>query len=87
MDPRYCIDNGAMIAQAGLLEFLHSGAAAAGGAASGAGAGAGAVGGAGTVDAGGRVAAAPHEREDVRASTCTQRFRTDEVLVTWRERG
>ena len=70
MDHRYCIDNGAMIAQAGLLEFLHSGAA-----------------GAGAVDAGGRVTAAPHEREDVRASTCTQRFRTDEVLVTWRERG
>lgn len=25
MDDRYCIDNGAMIAYAGLLEFLHSG--------------------------------------------------------------
>lgn len=26
MDERYCIDNGAMIAYAGLLEYLHTGA-------------------------------------------------------------
>lgn len=25
MDERYCIDNGAMIAYAGILEFLHNG--------------------------------------------------------------
>jgi len=25
MDERYCIDNGAMIAYAGILEFMHSG--------------------------------------------------------------
>lgn len=25
MDDRYCIDNGAMIAYAGILEFLHVG--------------------------------------------------------------
>lgn len=28
MDERYCIDNGAMIAYAGVLEYLHSGATA-----------------------------------------------------------
>lgn len=49
MDARYCIDNGAMIAQAGLLEFQFGG---------------------GT---------------PLADSTVTQRFRTDEVFVTWRE--
>ncbi|KRX04717.1 hypothetical protein PPERSA_03108 [Pseudocohnilembus persalinus] len=48
MDERYCIDNGAMIAYAGLLEFLHVG---------------------------------PTSLEK---TTYTQRFRTDEVLVAWR---
>ena len=47
-DDRYCIDNGAMIAQAG-LEMFRSGQVT--------------------------------EWED---TFCTQRFRTDEVLVTWR---
>jgi hypothetical protein len=49
MDSRYCIDNGAMIAQAGILEFLAGGVT-------------------------------PLER-----CTVTQRFRTDEVLVRWRD--
>jgi N6-L-threonylcarbamoyladenine synthase len=49
MDARYCIDNGGMIAHAGLLEFLF-----------------------------GRTTPLP-------ASTTTQRFRTDEVHVAWRE--
>ena len=49
MDHRYCIDNGGMIAQAGLLAFQ-----------------------AGYVT--------PLEE-----CTCTQRFRTDEVDVTWRD--
>jgi N6-L-threonylcarbamoyladenine synthase len=48
-DERFCIDNGIMIAHAGLLEY-----------------GTGAV----------------TELED---STCTQRFRTDEVFVGWRD--
>jgi N6-L-threonylcarbamoyladenine synthase len=49
MDDRYCIDNGAMIAHAGLLLYKK-----------------------------GRTT--PFEE-----STFTQRFRTDEVEVTWRE--
>ena len=48
-DERYCIDNGAMIAQAGYEQFRT-----------------------------GQVT----KLED---SSCTQRFRTDEVLVTWRD--
>ena len=50
IDSRYAIDNGAMIAQAGMLEYQF-----------------------------GRVT----KLED---ATCTQRFRTDEVEVCWRER-
>ncbi|CUG93520.1 O-sialoglycoprotein endopeptidase, putative [Bodo saltans] len=49
MDDRYCIDNGCMIAYAGLLEFL---------------------GGAFT---------------PMNKATVTQRFRTDDVYVTWRD--
>lgn len=49
MDDRYCIDNGCMIAYAGLLEYLDGGST---------------------------------PMKDTRV---TQRFRTDEVLVTWRE--
>ena len=50
MDSRYCVDNGGMIAHAGLLEFLFGG------------------------------------RTGLGASTTTQRFRTDEVEVVWREK-
>lgn len=51
MDDRYCIDNGAMIAYAGLLEFKC------------------------------------RDREGMDLSECsfTQRFRTDEVEVAWRD--
>ena len=49
MDHRYCIDNGAMIAQAGLLAFGMG------------------------------------QRTPLPEATCTQRFRTDEVLVAWRD--
>ena len=49
MDHRYCVDNGGMIAHAGLLQFQFGGATAL-------------------------------ERSDT-----TQRFRTDEVVVAWRE--
>eukprot|EP01053_Blabericola_migrator_P013346 Blabericola_migrator_1__13345@NODE_941_length_5958_cov_318_391445_g653_i0_p2_GENE_NODE_941_length_5958_cov_318_391445_g653_i0NODE_941_length_5958_cov_318_391445_g653_i0_p2_ORF_typecomplete_len358_score54_76Peptidase_M22/PF00814_25/1_3e75Carbam_trans_N/PF02543_15/7_8e07BcrAD_BadFG/PF01869_20/0_47BcrAD_BadFG/PF01869_20/2_5e02_NODE_941_length_5958_cov_318_391445_g653_i047295802 len=49
MDDRYCIDNGAMIAYTGLLQYVHGG---------------------------------PTPFEE---ATITQRFRTDEVLVTWRD--
>ena len=48
MDSRYCIDNGAMIAHAGILEYETTG---------------------------------PTAFSD---TTCTQRFRTDEVFVGWR---
>ncbi|KAN0100725.1 Glycoprotease family domain containing protein [Tylopilus felleus] len=47
-DERYCIDNGIMIAQAGLLSYRMG------------------------------------ECTPLSESTCTQRFRTDEVLVSWR---
>ena len=49
MDERYCIDNGAMIAYAGVLEYFSSGAT---------------------------------KFED---TYITQRFRTDEVLIKWRQ--
>lgn len=48
MDSRYCIDNGAMIAQAGLVAFQCG------------------------------------LQTAMKDATCTQRFRTDEVDVTWR---
>ncbi len=51
MDSRFCIDNGAMIAWAGLLSFTTS----------------------------------LKEGIPLEKSTVTQRFRTDQVLVTWRE--
>ena len=54
MDERYCIDNGAMIAYAGVLEYLH------------------------TYKADGKGMS-------LKDCTFTQRFRTDEVLVTWRD--
>ncbi|TMW63416.1 hypothetical protein Poli38472_002357 [Pythium oligandrum] len=49
MDHRYCIDNGAMIAQAGVLQYQYS------------------------------------DITPLHEATCTQRFRTDEVHVIWRE--
>ena len=59
MDDRYCIDNGAMIAYAGILEYLHTFKGSK----------------SGTLKDG-----MPLEEQ-----TFTQRFRTDEVLVTWRD--
>lgn len=47
-DERFCIDNGIMIAHAGLLAYTHG------------------------------------QRTRLEESQCTQRFRTDEVLVNWR---
>ena len=49
MDYRYCIDNGAMIAQAGLLAFQNG------------------------------------VETPLKESWCTQRFRTDEVKIIWRD--
>ena len=49
MDNRYCIDNGAMIAQAGGCAFLQG------------------------------------ATTSIAEATCTQRFRTDEMEITWRE--
>ena len=51
MDDRYCIDNGAMIAYAGLLEYKYNGC----------------------------------KGMDLSECTYTQRFRTDEVEVIWRD--
>lgn len=51
MDDRYCIDNGAMIAWPGLIQYLSSGGVA----------------------------------TPFKETTFTQRFRTDEVEVTWRD--
>ena len=51
MDDRYCIDNGAMIAYAGIVEFLSNG----------------------------------KKGMPLSETTFTQRFRTDEVEVTWRD--
>ncbi|RKP06280.1 glycoprotease family-domain-containing protein [Thamnocephalis sphaerospora] len=48
-DERFCIDNGIMIAQAGLLAYRTG------------------------------------HRTPIEASTCTQRFRTDQVYVAWRD--
>lgn len=50
MDDRYCIDNGAMIAYAGILEYIHNG----------------------------------EKGMPLSECTFTQRFRTDEVEVIWR---
>ncbi|KAJ8903614.1 hypothetical protein NDN08_004717 [Rhodosorus marinus] len=47
-DERFCIDNGAMIAWTGLIQYLNG------------------------------------DRLEFQDSTCTQRYRTDEVLVRWR---
>lgn len=47
-DDRYCIDNGAMIAMAGMLQFEHG------------------------------------QRTEIKDSWVTQRFRTDEVDITWK---
>ena len=51
MDDRYCIDNGAMIAYAGLLQYKYNG----------------------------------NKGMDLSECTFTQRFRTDEVEVIWRD--
>ena len=51
MDDRYCIDNGAMIAYAGVLEFISRN----------------------------------KQGIDLKECTYTQRFRTDEVEVAWRD--
>ena len=48
-DERFCIDNGAMIAQAGYLMYLSD-----------------------------------TKGHDIKDTKCRQRFRTDEVPVTWR---
>ena len=51
MDARYAVDNGAMIALAGIRQFQFCGAT------------------------------------PLAEATCTQRFRTDEVFVAWRDAG
>lgn len=50
MDDRYCVDNGAMIAYAGIIEYMVN-----------------------------------KEGTPFEECTFTQRFRTDEVKVVWRE--
>lgn len=58
MDDRYCVDNGAMIAYAGVLEYEH------------------------TYNKNNNEST---EGMPLMECTFTQRFRTDEVLVTWRD--
>ena len=77
MDSRYCIDNGAMIAQAGILQWIKGSSRP-------------------RVDtcesskSDGTINS-PDEPWSVRGitpieeSTCTQRFRTDEVYIEWRD--
>lgn len=108
-DDRYCIDNGAMIAWTGLLQWTTRGvaaeraAAAATAAAAASGGGGKEPGGGGQPPAGGprppatpaaaaagaatgwtAAAAAGDTGWNAGAATCTQRYRTDEVEVTWR---
>ena len=59
MDDRYCVDNGAMIAYAGVLEYLHTFK--------------------------GKQTATQKDGMPLMDCTFTQRFRTDEVLATWRK--
>ena len=62
MDDRYCIDNGAMIAYAGILEYMY------------------------TYNKGDKkVNDADNGGMKMMDCTFTQRFRTDDVLVTWRD--
>lgn len=59
MDDRYCVDNGAMIAYAGILEYMHT--------------------------FNGSKQGQNSDGMKLLDATFTQRFRTDEVLVTWRD--
>lgn len=70
MDDRYCVDNGAMIAYAGVLEYLHTFKNQAQN---------GQIGGAR------RIIGKSGDGMNLMDCTFTQRFRTDEVLVTWRD--
>ncbi|GAB0496477.1 hypothetical protein MMPV_007789 [Pyropia vietnamensis] len=108
-DDRYCIDNGAMIAWTGLLQWtsrevaaeraaatIETTAVAAAGAAAAEVGAAASAGGAKKTAAAVPTAAAGTKREwttaaaagdtgwNASAATCTQRYRTDEVEVTWR---
>lgn len=56
MDDRYCIDNGAMIAWTGLLQYLAK-----------------------------KKENPNYNGEIIQKTDCTQRFRTDAVLATWRD--
>jgi N6-L-threonylcarbamoyladenine synthase len=80
MDARYCIDNGAMIAQAGILAWQHSEAGRLWERALDA----GEREGEGGAEARREADAAVEREFPLSETTCTQRFRTDEVFVTWR---
>ena len=86
-DDRYCIDNGAMIAWTGLLQWQSRGVAATRARGGGGGGGGGGDGG-GHSD--GEAAGKPDPLAtgdtgwNAASATCTQRYRTDEVEVTWR---
>ena len=90
IDSRYAIDNGAMIAQAGILQ-LQFGEGGGRGEAGARGEAAGVGGGAGQGEArcGTDREACSHCAASgitpLEEATCTQRFRTDEVDVIWRE--
>jgi N6-L-threonylcarbamoyladenine synthase len=87
MDSRYCIDNGAMIAQAGILQWIKGRSRVESG-------GGGGGGGSSSSSSGGGGGAVPKHVDEpwsiggvtpIEASTCTQRFRTDEVYIEWRD--
>jgi N6-L-threonylcarbamoyladenine synthase len=87
MDSRYCIDNGAMIAQAGILQWIKGRSMVESG-------GGGGGGGSSSSSSGGGGGAVPKHVDEpwsiggitpIEASTCTQRFRTDEVYIEWRD--
>ncbi len=66
--PALCTDNGAMIAYAGVLEYLYTFNKEAG-----------------NQIGGRRIVGKSDDGMALMDCTFTQRFRTDEVLVTWRD--
>jgi N6-L-threonylcarbamoyladenine synthase len=69
MDDRYCVDNGAMIAYAGVLEYLHTFNKT----------------DKANCESNRKVVGKTEDGMKLMDCTFTQRFRTDEVLVTWRD--
>lgn len=85
IDSRYAIDNGAMIAQAGILQYQFAHLAPNPNALAADPSSSAAAVGSGDEDCD-TAGTEPHAGvTPLAASSCTQRFRTDEVYVTWRD--